>query len=63
MESKSNTDILKGYFFRKQGSLDTMTCRACKKDIKAPKSKIKMLIVELGMGVCTAAVGVVKVVN
>ena len=64
MESKSNTDILKGYFVRKQGSLDTMTCRVCKKDIKAPKGKIKMLIVELGMGVCsTAAVGVVKVVN
>ena len=50
MESKSNTDILKGYFVRKQGSLDTMTCRVCKKDIKAPKGKIKMLIVELGMG-------------
>ena len=43
MESKSNTEVLKIYFICEQVTVDTMTCRVCKKDIKAPKGKNEIL--------------------
>ena len=36
-KSKSSTDLLKSHFLRKVGVIDVMTCRICKKDLKAPK--------------------------
>lgn len=45
METKSNTQLLKSYFNRRTENADVMTCRLCKKDIKAQKGRLKLKVV------------------